>query len=174
MAGSLYLQAAVVGVVAAETEGRASPPWAAAWRHILPLFGIFIVVYVACCVASILLIVPGIILGLAFSVAGPVRVAEGRGVFGSIQRSRDLTRGLRWKILLIMILFFIAEVLVSVIVGVIKVVLHVPTEIWAISVTPAVAMVLALVRTVGLAVIYTGLRAAKEGGGAVQVAEAFA
>jgi hypothetical protein len=35
-------------------------------------------------------------------------------------------------------------------------------------------MVLALVRTVGLAVIYTGLRAAKEGGGAVQVAEAFA
>jgi hypothetical protein len=109
-----------------------------------------------------------------FSVAGPVRVAEGRGVFGSIQRSRELTRGFRWKILLLVILYYVGVAVVDAIVGAVKMLIHVPNEIWAISVGPAIGAMLILVGTVGLAVTYAGLRSAKEGGSASDVAAAFA
>jgi hypothetical protein len=171
--GTLFLEAAVVGAVVANLDGRAAPSLASVWPHILPLAGIFIVVYLAFLVGLVLLVVPGVILGLAFSVAGPVRVAEGRGVFGSIQRSRDLTRGMRWKILLLFVLFFVAELLVGTLAGAVKVALHVPMEMWAISVAPAINAAVRLIGTVGLAVIYVGLRAAKEGGSASDVAAAF-
>jgi hypothetical protein len=174
VSGNLFLEAAVVGTVVSDFEDRSAPLLLSAWRHILPLFGIFVSVYVFCVISGVLLIIPAIILLLMFSVAGPVRVAEGRGVFGSIQRSRELTRGFRWKILLLVILYYVGVAVVDAIVGAVKMLIHVPNEIWAISVGPAIGAMLILVGTVGLAVTYAGLRSAKEGGSASDVAAAFA
>ena len=46
----------------------------------------------------ILLLVPGIILGVMWSVAAPAMVTERLGVMASLGRSRALTKGSRWRI----------------------------------------------------------------------------
>jgi hypothetical protein len=50
---------------------------------------------------TVLLIVPGVILSLAWSVALPAMVLEDRGVFAAFRRSLVLTRGKRWPIFLL-------------------------------------------------------------------------
>jgi hypothetical protein len=46
----------------------------------------------------ILLIVPGVLLYIMWSVASPALVAERTGVFGALARSSALTKGARWKV----------------------------------------------------------------------------
>jgi membrane-anchored glycerophosphoryl diester phosphodiesterase (GDPDase) len=84
-----------------------------ALRLILPLIGIAIVTGFAVMVGIILLIVPGIMVYVALIVAVPALVEERRGVFGSIRRSRDLTRGSRWLIFLLAILFYVVAIVFS-------------------------------------------------------------
>lgn len=77
-----------------------------------PLLGLTLLTGLGVLAASLLLIVPGVILALAWSVAFPALVVEDRGVFNAFGRSAALTRGKRWSIFL---LFFIV-VLVTIIV----------------------------------------------------------
>lgn len=70
----------------------------AALGVVLPLVGLAIVMAVAVGLGFMLLIVPGIMLYVMWSVASPALVAERTGVFEALGRSRDLTRGARWKI----------------------------------------------------------------------------
>jgi hypothetical protein len=85
----------------------------AALSRFWPLLGLAIVYVLGICLGSILLIVPGIILGLAWSVAMPSLVLEGRGVFDSIKRSAVLTRGKRWSIFLLYFLVSLVTVIVE-------------------------------------------------------------
>jgi hypothetical protein len=66
-------------------------------RLILPLIGISIVAFFGILAGSLVLVVPGIFLAIAWSLAAPVEVVERRGVFGSLGRSFGLTRDHRWK-----------------------------------------------------------------------------
>jgi membrane-anchored glycerophosphoryl diester phosphodiesterase (GDPDase) len=81
-----------------------------------PLLGVAILLVIGVGLGSLLLIVPGIILGLAWSVAMPALVLEDRRVFESFGRSAALTRNKRWSIFL---LFF----LVGLIAGIMELVL---------------------------------------------------
>jgi hypothetical protein len=65
----------------------------------LQVLGASIAANVLISLATLLLIIPGIIVGLMFCVAIPTSVIENRGVGGSLTRSRDLTRGHRWSLL---------------------------------------------------------------------------
>ncbi|WP_348640382.1 ATP-binding cassette domain-containing protein, partial [Mesorhizobium sp. M2D.F.Ca.ET.226.01.1.1] len=63
-------------------------------------------------IGLVLLIVPGIILWLGWSMAVPVLIQERLGVFGSMSRSRVLTKGNRWSLFgLFLILIIIAMVI---------------------------------------------------------------
>lgn len=55
----------------------------------------------------ILLIVPGVILAVMWVVAPPVMILEDRGVFGSLGRSAELTKGSRWAIFAILLIFWV-------------------------------------------------------------------
>jgi hypothetical protein len=161
--------------VISQEQGVAPPSvLSAPWRHILPLFGILFLTVIAVAVGIVLLVVPGILVALAFSVAAPVRVGEGRGVFGSFQRSRDLTRGFRWRILLVFILIALIGGAVGLVGGMLRSIFHVSLATWAVSGNPLTTAAMQLVNTAAAAVIYCELRRVKEGGGAGQVAEAFA
>ncbi len=74
---------------------------------VLPVIGIAIVSAVAIVFACLLLIVPGIMLAIAWSVAIPAKLAEGIGVFASLSRSAALTKGHRWKIFGLFLITFI-------------------------------------------------------------------
>ena len=88
-------------------------------RVLLPLIVLALVSALGVGLGMLLLIVPGIILALMWSVAVPVLVTERKGIFESLGRSRQLTQGAKGRILGIFIVVFIAYGIVSAILGVV-------------------------------------------------------
>ncbi|MDP9421941.1 MAG: hypothetical protein M3Q19_03755 [Pseudomonadota bacterium] len=70
----------------------------------LPLVGLSLVTSVATTLGMLLLIIPGLMLMTAWSVAAPALIEERLGVIEAIERSNELTRGSRWKIFLLLFL----------------------------------------------------------------------
>ena len=125
-----------------------------------------------------LFIVPGVILALALCVAAPVRVVEGLGVFNSMGRSGDLTRGHRGAILLLFILYGIGLIVVQSLAAVLFTVTtlgspDISSLLSRIVLAPLLQAVGALVGAAGVASIYFELRTIKEGVGAEALAAAF-
>lgn len=85
-------------------------------RRYLPMLGTTILILLAVYGGIILLIVPGIIFSLMFSVAVPVCAVEALGPVASMKRSAALTKYTRWRVLGIYVLFFVPLILVSVLI----------------------------------------------------------
>ncbi|WP_292261906.1 hypothetical protein [Mesorhizobium sp.] len=98
---AVLLQSSLVRVAIEDMNGK-KPTFgdsiATAIRFLLPTVAIGLLVALGVGAASIALLVPGIILGLGWSVAIPVLIQERLGVFGSMSRSRALTKGSRWAL----------------------------------------------------------------------------
>src|SRR5262249_48616043 len=67
-------------------------------RRFLPVLGVAIAVPFLTALASIFLIVPGVIVYTRWFVAMPACVVEGLGSSASMARSGELTKGQRWKV----------------------------------------------------------------------------
>lgn len=109
-------QAALTRSTVAQSEGRKASLGeclAAGFAVILPLVGLSILLALGVAFGFLLLIVPGIILYLIWSVAVPALVEERRGVFGSFARSSDLTYGAKWKIFGVMLVVLVVYWLAS-------------------------------------------------------------
>lgn len=143
-----------------------------------PLIAIAILVYFGILFGAILLVVPGIIIGLMWSVAVPVKVVEQIGVFESLGRSRALTKGARWQLLGLFVIYFLIAIVFGLVVGLLFGVsllrvseaslspIYLTAE-WLIRI-PLTALL-----AVGIASIYYELRLVKEGVGPQQLAAAF-
>jgi len=153
----------------------------AALGVLFPLLGLGIVVGVGIIAGMILLIVPGIILAVRWSVAAPVVVAERVGIFDAMGRSAKLTENNRWAIFGLMVLYAIVVWVVSIVV-----MLAIPGAVIGFGggatggalITFAVVMALlqalqSLIGTVGIAAIYFELRQIKEGVGVTEIAAVF-
>jgi len=120
-------------------------------------------------IGIVLLVVPGVMWALAFSLVMPVAMLEGRGVLANLERSSELTRGSRWQLLQA----FLVVWLVSSGPGYLG--------LWPSSAAPlAVAVgsalagaVLGPLLGVAEAVAYHALRRAKEGADAAELGEVF-
>jgi hypothetical protein len=86
---------------------------------LLPLLGLSIVVGILVSIGLIFFIIPGIILGLIWLVAFPVMVIEDKGVFASMSRSGELTKGNRWRLFGLMIVVYVGIFIVTFIAGLI-------------------------------------------------------
>ena len=71
--------------------------------------------------ASLLFVIPGMIVYMMWFVATPVCVVEQLGPFRSMGRSRELTKGHRWKLFGLMLLILIPALIVGAIVGAVMV-----------------------------------------------------
>ncbi|KQV55674.1 MULTISPECIES: YciC family protein [unclassified Caulobacter] len=114
--GGLILQGMVVHTVVARLNGRSVPfgdSLRAGARFMLPLLGLGIVQTLGVMVGFVLLFVPGLILAVMWAVSAPSMVVEERGVFESLQRSRDLTRGHRWSIFGLLVVYTILSMIVG-------------------------------------------------------------
>jgi hypothetical protein len=103
---NVVAQGAFVPLVAAEeAEGPAEFADAAraGFGALLPLIVLGVVMSVGTTIASLFVIIPGIILMLTWSVAGPALVAERCGIRAALGRSRELTLGARGGIFALMI-----------------------------------------------------------------------
>ncbi len=151
-------------------------------RRGLPVVGIGIVLWVAVIVGIVLLVVPGVMLMVATSVAIPAAVVERPGVVGAIRRSFALTRGRRWPL-------FAAGLSILVIMWLLAAVVQVGTTVLSMTLLatgrgPQTAAVLVVASQLGnvlfsalplvaMSVAYHDLRAEKEGVDTAALARVF-
>lgn len=117
---SAIVQGALTRATVAESEGKKASfgeSLSAGFRVFLPLIGVGFLFAVGVALGMILLIVPGVILLLMWSVAAPAVVVERDGVFQAFRRSRQLTSGARWKILGVFLVLVVLYWLLSIVLG---------------------------------------------------------
>ena len=144
------------------------------FRQFFPLLGIGFLEALGLMVGFLLLIVPGFMLLVAWSMAVPARVAEQTGITESFGRSRELTAGYRWPI-------FGAIVILTLGSGVAQAAVRPLVAAGALSATVYLGAALTAVVTAILAVasatlhasMYYELRMIKEGVGPQQIAAVF-
>lgn len=145
----------------------------------LPLLGLAIVAGVGMMLGYILLIVPGVILSVLWSVAAPAVVVEKRGVFESLQRSRDLTRGHRWPVFGLLVIYIVLAWIVGAAIGGLALATGgtfsggSPNLVVNLITGPLVNVLSGVVASAGVASLYYELRTAKEGLGSEDLASVF-
>jgi uncharacterized membrane protein len=120
----MITQGALVRATVAHSEGRRASFGESAMAGLVvavPLFLVGLLSGLGILVGLILLIVPGIMLYIMWSVAAPALVEERLGPVEALGRSRDLTRGARWKIFGLSLVLIVIYWLFSALIGVLTV-----------------------------------------------------
>ena len=170
---TLLLQSALVRATIEDLNGK-RPTFAdclqIAIRFFLPTLAIGLLVGLGAGLATLALVVPGIILWLGWSVSVPVLIQERLGVFGSMSRSRALTKGSRWSLFGLFLVLIIIAMVIQGAAGVLVYLFH---GIAAVIVAGLVQSVMAMLLSVAAAVSYVELRQVKEGTSVDELAEIF-
>ncbi|WP_332676507.1 YciC family protein [Brevundimonas sp.] len=148
-------------------------------RFFFPLFGLAILMALGLGLGFLLLIVPGVILAVIWVVASPALVVENRGILESFQRSRDLTRGNRWRIFALLVVYLVLSWMISWIVMAVGVAaggnFATASTFWGVAMvlSPLVNILTGVVSSAGVAAVYYELRRTKEGVSPDQLASVF-
>ncbi|MDW6023989.1 hypothetical protein SAZ10_19775 [Mesorhizobium sp. BAC0120] len=137
---------------------------------LLPAIGIGLLAGIGVVIGFALLIVPGIILFLRWSLAVPVLVQERQGVLGSMGRSSALTKGSRWALFGLFLILVIAAIIIQWVFGMIVPVLG---SVLGLVVAALVQSILSMVFSTASAVSYVELRQVKEGTSVQELAKIF-
>jgi hypothetical protein len=175
------LQASIISGAASDLTGRpvsVGESLRTGLRAFLPLIGLSILLGVALVIGFILLIIPGVLLALAWCVAVPAYVVEQPGVLASFERSAELTRGNRLRIFALGCVFFVIAFIVGLVLGALGGILSFATAglfvyVNAAIVSPIVSAIVAVFGTTLSAVLYVELRRVREGAGASALAALF-
>lgn len=143
-------------------------------RALLPALAAAILMLMGIVLGIALLVVPGVMLLCAWSVTVPAVVIERTGVFGGLRRSRELTKGNRWRILGLAIFYMAISAALSGI-PVAFAYLLVTTEFYWVDtllqgLTSAVS---ATIGATGSAALYAELRRIQDGAGPETLASIF-
>jgi hypothetical protein len=125
-------------------------------RRLWPLFGLYLLTGLGVALGCLLLVVPGVLLALAWCVVGPVLIEEDRRVLQTFGRSAELTRGSRLNIFGVMLTLLVFEVI-----GVVALVLVAapfPGLFGVVLLSPAYSALVTTVTGVVAPVIYDELR----------------
>jgi hypothetical protein len=149
-------------------------------KNFLPLVAIALLTGLGVMLGFVLLVIPGIIVMLMWSVVVPVKVIEGTGITESFGRSRALTKDYRGRIFLLFLVYFLLDAALGLAVRPLLGLGMLPkaTDIGSINATVILVgwilrVVLTSITSVGVTSIYYELRLVKEGIGAQQMAAAF-
>jgi hypothetical protein len=189
--GGVVLQGVVVHSAVGKLNGRrveAGDALNVGLRALLPLIGLGIVQGLAIAIGIVLLVVPGLILMTIWSIAAPALVIEKRGGSASLERSRQLTRGHRWSIFGLLVIYFILSMILSVVVQALSLTTGVttiasgslsastamaPAALVALFISALTAGLQGVLGAAGAASIYYELRTTKEGVAPDQLASVF-
>jgi hypothetical protein len=151
-------------------------------RFALPAIGINILFGLSVGFGMILLIVPGVIAACVWIAALPSGVVERTGVFGAFSRSGELTRGSRWRIFAMLVIYGLILMLIEF--AVLRLTGGFATRLPGAAVSPAallpglliqvvINVINYLIFTTGVAVIYQELRTIREGVSPADLAGVF-
>ncbi|HEX6375968.1 MAG TPA: hypothetical protein VFZ91_09620 [Allosphingosinicella sp.] len=184
---SMITQGALVRATVAHSEGRkasfaesASAGLSVAW----PLFLVGLLSSLGIALGFVLLIVPGVMLYVIWSVAAPALVEERLGPIEALGRSRELSRGARWKIFGLTLVVLVIYWMFSALVGVLSVMWYGGVGNFAAMTEQGLPLpylaVTAIVSTITSAVwgviqtsLYVELRSWKDGPATDRLAEIF-
>ncbi|MBI1180107.1 MAG: hypothetical protein GC201_06075 [Alphaproteobacteria bacterium] len=138
----------------------------------LPILGLFIVAGIAIGIGYILFIIPGVILSLMWAVAVPAAVVERPGVFAALGRSADLTRGHRWQILGLALVYAVIVIAFTIAVGLATLIVSF-VPLLPVLVTAVANALVAAFGAVTFTVLYSELRRIKDGVGVDAIAQVF-
>lgn len=174
---SCILQAALIHGTVADLNGRRASfadCLATGLKSAFPLIAIAILAALGLIVGYVLLIVPGIILSLGWSVIVPVRVVEKKAIFDVFGRSWQLTSGYRWPIFGLFLVVGLGSLALQFVITPINGLIS-GTSGLAIYMAAAVIVrvVLALFGATLVGVIYYELRSVQEGIGPEALAAVF-
>jgi hypothetical protein len=131
---------------------------------ILPMVAISLLATIGVMIGLVLLLVPGIVLALVWSVAGPAYVQEKIGIFEAFGRSAALTSGVRWRILLVMVIVVVLLWVLSIPVSFITAAISTTGFVPLIALVGAASSALGnMIYVTVQASIYVELRQLKEG-----------
>ena len=182
MAGMVIMQAAMAHGVISDLNGRKASfaeCLQTGLRFALPVLGILALMILGVGLGCILLIVPGVMLFLAWMVAVPAEVVERTGVFGAFSRSAALTRNHRWSLLGLYAIYFILSLILSMAVLALSGGFQAAAQMIAaraplvLAVTAVIQVVQTVIASAGTAAIYYELRSIKEGIGPEALASVF-
>jgi hypothetical protein len=145
-------------------------------RYAAPAFVLALITTFCYLLGLIALVIPAVILMLAWSVAIPVLVCERKGIFGSLARSRELTRGHRWALLGLYVCAGLLLILLSLPFGIVSLVLIATTHsnvYAALIVNAFVASLEAMFLAVLTTAAYAELRGTRDGVSVAQLAAIF-
>ena len=176
---NLVAQIALIRAAIDDLEGRAprlSACLATGLRLLPRVVAMGLLIILPLLIGLLLLVIPGVILWLGWSVTVPAMVEERAGVFGGLRRSWALTRGSKRRLFL---LFLLIVIIVAMISGAFTV------ASMSFGVGPAGLMLGTVVQAIGsgisgalfsaaIGAAYVELRRAREGGSTDALAEIFA
>lgn len=118
---SILYQGMVVELVQDVQDGRRDHSVGQLLRSVEPVFwpllGVSILFGIGVAIGFVLLIIPGLILLVIWSVVAPVTVLERPGVFAAFGRSREIVRGNGWNVFGVIVIVFVIVALISIAVG---------------------------------------------------------
>jgi hypothetical protein len=190
--GMYFLQAALVHGTVVSLNGRKASfgeCLSTGLSNFFPLFLIALLEMLGLVMGFVLLLVPGLMLLMRWSVAVPARVVEHTGVVESFRRSAELTRGHRWSIFGLAIVLLLLHVVLNWVFGAYSMsfrpgagsqVIQNFTEALKANLNPVRLLTLMLSQTIywvvgaaGVASLYYELRTVKEGIGPQALASVF-
>jgi hypothetical protein len=145
----------------------------------LPMLLLGIMIGLACMVGFMLLIVPGVMLAIAWCVAIPAYVVERPNIMDTFGRSAELTRGNRWTIFGLMVLYVIVVLIIELVLmgifgGMVRAILTGGSTLaLRVVVLPLINVANALIGATGVAVLYVELRRVRDGVGPAGLAAIF-
>ncbi|WP_300973358.1 hypothetical protein [Sphingomonas sp. LHG3406-1] len=150
-------------------------------RFAIPIVLLTILWWLAISLGMLLLIVPGVILACMWAVSIPALVEERTGVIGAFGRSRELTKGHRWKVFGLLAVVIISLYLIMAVLAVIGISTAsegalANDEGVAITVLIATALsgfIFSLLWSTIQPSLFVELRDAKEGGSAGDLQQVF-
>jgi hypothetical protein len=168
-----FFQATVFAVVIGELGGRtatAREVLATGGKFFLPLFAVNLLFVLGFVGGLILLIVPGVMLALAWFVVGPTLMVERTGITQVFARSAELTRNNRWRLLGLAAIYCVAKSILGDSPPTMMWHVHGPMEVmdWVFSpirigIRAVLSGIFNGIALTGLAVTYVELRTLREG-----------
>jgi hypothetical protein len=115
---SILYQGMVVELVQDVHDGRRDHAVSQLLRSVEPVFwplaAVSILFGIGVAIGFVLVIIPGLILLVLWSVVAPVTVLERPGVFAAFARSRDIVRGNGWNVFGVIVIVFVIVFLISI------------------------------------------------------------
>ncbi len=149
--------------------GRAAGSALRTWVFAIALT---LLTWIGIAIGLMVLVIPGLVLLLNWFVAMPVLFAERKGVFDSFGRSTDLLRGMRWRLLLLLMIGAVLWFLATLVGGVLQATL--PDSWMAQAGNVVFATLGAMVMPAVTAAVYHEAVVAKEGRGGRDLDDVFA